>query len=577
MYKSILVFVVLIFGSAANASEDMQPEAYSGISALKAGVSTGSMVVSAHPLATQAGINILSRGGSAVDAAIAVQLVLTLVEPQSSGIGGGAFMMHFSADDHRLIMFDGREQAPSGINEAHFLEQDGTPESFWKALVGGHSVGVPGVVAMMYSAHEKYGNLAWSALFDDAIAHAEKGFIVSPRLNLLLTRTPHLDVNPTIKGYFFNEMGDPWPVGHRLKNPDYAKSLRLIAEQGPDAFYQGEIAQEIVTSVQTDPVRPGLLTLEDLNTYKPQERNAVCSKVWDYTICSASPPSSGGVTIIQQLKILEDLAFDFKDPNSSDYLHYFAASSNLAFADRNRYLADPDFVYVPTVELLNNAYLKQRSLLITPSALVSAEAGLPNGVPERITTRSPEQPSTSHFSIVDASGNVVSMTTSIEMAFGSRTMAGGFLLNNQLTDFDFVPRNEDGALVANSVAPFKRPRSSMSPTIVFDKNNDPMLVVGSPGGSRIINYTSQAILNYLKFGMSAAEAVAQPHIVARNTGVVEVEVPGVSVAAIDSLQARGYQVREGFQNSGLHMIAIERGVLIGGADPRREGTVGIGD
>jgi len=572
--RSLATFVLSLWILTAWASEDIQPEAYTGLSELKAGEATTAMVVAAHPLATQAGINILAKGGSAVDAAITVQLVLTLVEPQSSGIGGGAFMLHYASEGEKLQMFDGRETAPQQITAEHFLEADGSPQSFWKALVGGHSVGVPGVLAMLELAHKEHGKLPWEALFVEPIALARNGFPVSPRLHLLLTRTKHLAVNPQISSYFFDKNAKPWPIGHILKNPEYAQTLELLAAKGVKAFYQGKLAKSIANAVANDPNNPGLLTEQDLANYTPKVRKASCKEVYEHRICSAAPPSSGGITILQQLAILESLDEAYESPEDPIFLHHFAAASNLAFADRNHYLADPDFLVVPEDALLNGSYLTARAGLITDEALVKATAGSPKGAPERLTWKTPEQPSTSHFSIVDADGDVVSMTTSIEMGFGSRVMVGGFLLNNQLTDFNFVPRDASGHLVANSVAPEKRPRSSMSPTIVFNLDGTPKLVVGSPGGSRIINYTAQAIFNVLKFNLTPAQAAATPHITARNNGRLELEVPGFSGEVVDALSAKGYQVSTGAQTSGVHMILIDGERLVGGADPRREGTVG---
>ena len=570
MMRSLVLFVALL-SSSIWASDELQPEAYSGISDLKGGTAQTSMVVAAHPLAAEAGYQMLQLGGSAVDAAIAIQLALTLVEPQSSGIGGGAFMLHYDAELESLVMLDGRETAPMTADGSLFLEENGDRMGFWKALIGGRSVGVPGVLAMMAEAHEQHGKLPWETLFEPTIKLAEEGFVVSPRLHLLLSTFPYMDVNPAIKAYFYDSDGEPWPVGFRLKNPDYANTLKLLASEGVDVFYRGQLAEEIVAAVQSDSSSQGLLTLADMQAYQPVERLAVCAPVWDYEVCSAAPPSSGGVTLLQQLSLVERQQADYSGPLDPLFIHHFTAASNLAFADRNMYLADSDFVEVPVAGLLAPDYLDERAELITSEALVSARAGVPDVSLARAYHGSPSQPSTTHFSVVDAEGNVVSMTSSIEMGFGSRVMVGGFLLNNQLTDFDFVPINADGELVANRVQPGKRPRSSMSPTIVF-LDGKPVLSAGSPGGSRIINYTAQAIANVLLFNLTPEAAVAVPHIVARNTSVLELESPGIDAETIDTLEQQGYRVQSGFQNSGLHLIKIGSS-LEGGADPRREGVV----
>lgn len=569
--KRWLVFASVFYSALIWASDELQPEAYSGLSELKGGVAQQHMVVAAHPLAADAGYQILQRGGSAVDAAIAIQLALTLVEPQSSGIGGGAFMLHYDADIESLVMLDGRETAPMAADGSLFLEENGDRMGFWKALIGGRSVGVPGVLAMMAEAHEQHGKLPWETLFEPAIALATDGFIVSPRLHLLLSTFPYMDVNPAIKAYFYDAEGAPWPVGHRLKNPDYANTLALIASEGVEVFYRGQLAEDIVSAVQSDSSSQGLLSLADMAAYQPVQRLAVCAPVWGYEICSAAPPSSGGVTLLQQLSLVERQQANYSGPLDPLFIHHFAAASNLAFADRNMYLADADFVEVPVAGLLAPEYLDERAQLITSKALLSAQAGVPDVTLSRSFYGTPSQPSTTHFSVVDANGNVVSMTSSIEMGFGSRVMVGGFLLNNQLTDFDFVPTNADGELVANRVQPGKRPRSSMSPTIVF-LDGKPVLSAGSPGGSRIINYTAQAIANVLLFGLTPEAAVAVPHIVARNTSVLELESPGIDASVINALSDQGYRIQSGYQNSGLHLIQLGSS-LEGGADPRREGVV----
>lgn len=552
---------------------ELQPEADTGLSQLKSGVADEYMVVTANPLASDAAKAILAAGGSAVDAAITAQLVLTLVEPQSSGIGGGAFLMHYQASDKQIEFWDGRETAPAAIDSNHFLEQDGQPMKFWDALVGGHSVGTPGVLAMLEAAHRKHGKLPWAQLFNTPIQLSKQGFSVSPRLHQLLVKTPHMKVNPAIQSYFYQSNGEAWPVGHILKNPSYAKTLQSISDEGTSVFYKGALAEDIVKAVQTDPVRPGLLSLSDLARYEPIQRKPSCLEIRTNLICSAPPPSSGGITTLQTLKILEQLDHTYSGPLDSRFAHDFSAALNLSFADRNKYIADPEFVNVPEAQMLDINYLSQRASLITDQALVKAQAGQFQLNGQRLTYATPEQPSTSHLSIVDRWGNGVSMTTTIEMGFGSRVMVGGFILNNQLTDFNFQPRDERSHWVANRVEPLKRPRSSMSPSLVLDSDRNLKILIGSPGGSRIIAYTSQALANLLWFNLSPAEAVSVPHITARNTGVVEIETSRDSDRLKEDLEVMGYRVKVGAQNSGLHAIERQGESWVGGADPRREGTV----
>lgn len=566
-------FLLCLISASAWASNEVQPEAYTGLSELKHGHGETHMVVAANPWATQAGFEMLELGGSAVDAAIAVQLVLTLVEPQSSGIGGGGFMLVADAGRDSIIVLDGRETAPAASQPTHFQLDSGEPMPFFEALVGGRSVGVPGAVALMAEAHRRYGTLSWEQLFEPAIRLAEQGFPVSPRLNSLLENTPALAVNEQIKGYFFDNEGRAHPVGYILKNPEYASVLRLIAERGEAGFYEGEVANNIVRAVTSDPNSAGVMTTSDLRDYRPMIREAVCLDVWEHEVCGAPPPSSGGITLLQQLSLIERQQNTYEGPLDVNFADDFSRASNLAFADRNALIADPDFFEVPVDDLLDDDYLNQRAAQFD-QAMPVAEPGIK--LADVINGISPEQPSTTHFSIVDSAGMAVSMTSSIEMGFGSRVMVHGFLLNNQLTDFDFVPVNSDGRVVANSVAPGKRPRSSMSPTMVFDEEGRLALLAGSPGGSRIINYTAQSIANVLLFGMTPAEAVAVPHIVSRNNGRIEVENSQGDTTLAEQLRRRGLSVVEGEQTSGLHLIMVTQDGLFGGADPRREGTV-LGD
>ncbi len=566
-----ILFTITPLKAAESVKADIIPEAASGYSTIKHAIATKHIAVTANPHATEAAQKILSWGGTATDAAIAAQLVLGLVEPQSSGIGGGAFVLHWDNGKQQLTSWDGRETAPAALDEQHFMVAD-KPMSFFEAVIGGHAVGTPGVVAMLDALHAQHGKLPWSSLFQPAISLARSGFSISPRLHQLLVKMPKVAVNPEITAYFFEDDGTtPKAIGSILKNPAYAETLDLIARKGAKEFYAGRIASDIVSAVANDPNRPGKLSLDDFRQYSAKQREPVCGAFRQYRICGMGPPSSGGTTVAALLGTLQHVA-DAKTP-AADQIHRFAEASRLAFADRNRYIGDPDFVNVPIQGLINPAYLKQRSSLIKPDAsLNSAPAGVPPSAEALgyISAQSPELPSTTHFSIVDDYGNVVSLTSSIETAFGSRIMVGGFLLNNQLTDFSFVPENANGK-VANRVAAGKRPRSSMSPTIVFE-GDKPRLVIGSPGGSRIIDYVARTIWDVLENGIPVAQAIAEPHVVHMGRQL-ELEEGRVSPALIQYLKSLGHLVSEKAQTSGLHAIWIDDLFLEGGADPRREGSI----
>ncbi|WP_237067864.1 gamma-glutamyltransferase [Microbulbifer guangxiensis] len=566
-----LILTLALLSATAGAQEEVQPEAATGRSAVKAAAADEFMAVTANPHATRAAMNMLAQGGTAVDAAIAAQLMLTLVEPQSSGIGGGAFLLSFQAEDNSLHYFDGRETAPAGVTSEHFIH-DGQPQGFLEAVIGGHSVGVPGVMRMLELAHQKQGKLPWATLFQPTIELAESGFEISPRLHLLLEKMPRVAVRPAIRNYFFDKDGQPLPVGHRLKNPDYADTLRILAKEGADAFYRGEIAAAIVEAVRNDPQNPGAMTLQDLAGYRAVAREPVCSVFLQYRVCGADAPSSGGTTVGATLGMLEQFPLHEMEAGSAPLTHLFIEASELAFADRNTYLADPDFVQVPSHALVAPEYLMRRAKLISPERASPAVPGVPTpATPRRQPAASPELPNTSHLVIVDRYGNGVSMTTSIETGFGSRLLVRGFLLNNQLTDFSFIPTGADGKLVANRIEPGKRPRSSMSPTIVLDRNGEMRLLVGSPGGSRIINYTARTILYHLALNMPIEEAVAAGNIGAIG-GRVELEPDFFSADTVKNLEALGHKVVQRNLNSGIHAIALLDGRLHGGADPRREGN-----
>ncbi|MBE9223957.1 gamma-glutamyltransferase [Phormidium sp. LEGE 05292] len=534
------------------------------------------MVVTGNVLASQAGIAILRRGGNAVDAAIAVQMVLTLVEPQSSGIGGGAFLLLYDGTTGKLLSYDGRETAPGKARSDRFLNAEGKPLDLFAAVVGGKSVGVPGVVRMLEMVHREEGKLPWRELFQPAIELAENGFPISPRLYQLLSREKYLQRFPNSRDYFYLANGQPKPVGSKLVNRPLAGVLRAIANQGADAFYQGEIAKDIVETVNRSPVNPGDLTLSDLAKYQAKKRDPVCGLYRVYQVCSMGPSSSGGITVLQILGILQNFDLASLKSKPIEMVHLFSEAGRLAYADRDRFLADPDFVKIPTQRLLDPQYLRVRGSAIDPNRSMG------KATPGNIVVSSGERrsihwldlPATTHFSIVDKDGNAVSMTSSIESGFGSRLMVRGFLLNNQLTDFNFVPQ-ENGQPVVNRVEAWKRPRSSMSPTIVFNAQKQPILIIGSPGGSGIINFVAKVLVGVLDWNIDVQEAISLPNFGSRN-GPTELEADTNYASFKADLERRGHQVIVIPLNSGSHGIEIKNGELIGGADPRREG-VAIGD
>ncbi|MEP3247666.1 MAG: gamma-glutamyltransferase [Sneathiella sp.] len=544
---------------------------FSGVS--NAETSGKFMISAANPLAAQAGFDILAKGGSAVDAAIATQLVLTLVEPQSSGIGGGAFMLHYAANDKAVQSYDGREMAPAAVRDDHFLKTDGKPQKFYDAVVGGKAVGAPGLLAMLEMAHKNHGNLPWKDLFQAAITLSEDGFAISPRLYFLLDRDKFLKTKAAARTYFYNADGTAKAAGTILKNPALAHTLRMIADQGAKAFYEGDIARQIIDAVKSDSGNPGLLTEQDLANYKAKERLPVCLPYRENTVCGMGPPTSGGVTSLQILKLLEKTEIAAQQPGSLDAIHLISEASALAFADRGKYLADADFVSVPVKALLGDAYLsKRRALIQTGKTNIPFTAGEPQKKKADLTPDDAiELPSTSHFSIVDGQGNAVSMTTSVENVFGSRLMAGGFILNNQLTDFSFRPVGDDGP-VNNRIEPGKRPRSSMTPTLVLDGDNELLAAVGSPGGSRIIGYVTKTLIAILDWDLSMQEAINLPHHVNRN-GTLDLEKDSDLLTHTSALEKMGYKVKSRGLSSGLHGILVKGNILSGGADPRREGVV----
>ena len=536
------------------------------------------MVVAAHPLATRAGLDILRQGGSAIDAALAVQLVLNLVEPQSSGIGGGAFLLYYDAATGDVYGYDGRETAPSAIEPTVFLDAEGQARSFYDAAIGGVSVGVPGVLALLEAAHQRHGRLPWDAAFAPAIALAEDGFRVTPRLNSLLDQDRFLRDDPEARALYYRPDGTAVPVGMRLRNPAFADTLRALSGQGAGLFYRGDLSDSIVTAVRTAWRNPGFLRRRDLVDYQAKMRPPLCRPYRVWRICSFPPPTSGGVTLLQVLGILETIDLSTSTSLDPQTLHWMTEAGRLAYADRDRYLADSDFVAVPVSGLLEKNYLQDRAALLTPDrSLGRAQPGRPpdGDGSHFIDGQSGAQPSTSHFVIRDEWGNAVSMTSSIESAFGARVMVGGFLLNNQLTDFSFDPETDNG-LVANRVEPGKRPRSSMTPVMVFDAEGRLVLLTGSPGGSRIINYVLEHLVRILDFGLEPHVAMALPHIGSRN-GPTEMEAGRSLEDQAAALSNWGHEIRFSAMTSGLHTIQIlPDGRLLGAADPRREG-IALGD
>jgi gamma-glutamyltranspeptidase / glutathione hydrolase len=520
-----------------------------------------SMVAAANPMAVEAGLDVLRRGGSAVDAAIAVQMVLGVVEPQASGIGGGGFLLHYDAASGATAVYDGRETAPAGATPAMFLDRDGTPLGFREAVASGISVGVPGVLAMLGLAHREHGKLAWRDLFQPAIDIAREGFAVPPRLAASLARSPSLRDDPDIRAIYFNADGSPKKRGERVANPALAEAMQLIADQGVQVFYQGAIAVEMVKRVRNH-VRPGSLSLADLADYRPIKREAVCGPYRIWIVCGMPPPSSGGIAILQVLELIEPYDVWRDPPDSLRALHLFAEATLLSFADRNRYVADPAFVAVPVAGLLSPAYIAERRLLISPDRSMGVVGpGVPPGYIER---------GTSHISIVDRWGNAVSFTTTIEAPFGAQIMVRGFLLNNELTDFSPRPEN-DGRMVANRVEAGKRPRSSMSPTLIFDRDHKLVAALGSAGGARIIGDTLQAIVGVLDWKLSMQDAIALPRIANLN-GPTELEEGTSVIGLAEDLRALGHQVQVRAHDGGLTGVRRLPDGWEGGADPRRDGV-----
>lgn len=534
------------------------------------------MVAAANPLAVDAGYQIIKAGGSAVDAAIAVQLVLTLVEPQSSGIGGGSLMLVW--DGKQVAAVDGRETAPAAATDQLFMKE-GKPMAFYEGVVGGRSVGAPGTVRALALAHERYGKLPWATLFEPAITLAEQGFVISPRLATLLAKDPYLAGDPDARAYFYQADGTPKTAGTRLTNPALARVLRTLASDGPDAFYHGPLAEAMVAKVHAHPTNPGVLSAADLASYQAKLRDGLCFDYRQSEICGFPTPSSGTIALGQIFGMLESRDMAALKPvqgeqgqlaASSEAIHLYSEAARLAFADRNQYVAD--VVDVPVTGLLDKSYLAQRGHLIGNRSMGVAQPGNPPRALARGRDATPELPSTSHISIVDKSGMAVAMTSSIEDGFGSRLMVNGYLLNNQLTDFSFTSVDAAGLPVANRVEPGKRPRSSMSPLLVFDKASGELeMSLGSPGGSAIINYVGKALLGTQDWGLDLQQAINLPNFGSRN-GPTELEQGRTPDAVVQGLKARGHEVLLNEQTSGLQGVQRHAGGWLGAADPRREGV-----
>jgi gamma-glutamyltranspeptidase/glutathione hydrolase len=565
-----------------------QPEAASGFTAKPGWRFQRQAVAAAHPLAADAGHAVLRAGGNAMDAAVAVQMVLALVEPQSSGIGGGAFLLHW--DGAQVQAWDGRETAPAAADERLFLQPDGRPMAVPQAQVGGRAVGVPGVVRMLEAAHRRHGRLPWAQLLQPAIDLSERGFAITPRLHTLLAADAALRRDPLAAALYYGADGQARPVGHVLQNPALAAVLRALARQGGDALHQGPVAADIVARVRGHAGNPGRLSLADLAAYRPLPRDALCAD-WTprWRICGMPPPSSGQLALVQMLK-LADLAgasarpLDAAGVPSVDWLHVYTEAARLAFADRALYVADPAHVAAPAGRwgsLLDEAYLRRRAALIGPRSMGTATAGVPDGATLSLAPQAADvEQGTSHVSIVDADGHAVAMTTSVEAAFGARLLSdggsglpGGFVLNNQLTDFAFQPHDTQGRPVANRVQPGKRPRSTMSPTLVFDRGSGQLvLVAGSPGGPSIVHVVAKTLLGTLAWGLDAQRALDLPNVASFN-GPTLLEKGRFAPAAVDALKARGHTVNLVDMPSGAQALMRTPEGWSGGADPRREGVV----
>ena len=528
-------------------------------------------VVAANPLAAQAGLEVLRRGGSAVDAAIALQAMLSLVEPQSSGVGGGAFMTYYDGGSRQVSVYDGREVAPAQASPEMFVGQDGKPLPFATAVLSGRATGVPGAVKMLALAHREHGKLPWGTLFADARRTASQGFTVSPRLERMIHSDAPENAAPDVKAYFSKPDGTLLDAGDTLRNPAYAEFLGRLASQGPEALYAGSTGAKIVARTRAGPLG-GSMTMTDLANYKPVKREALCRPYRVYEVCVPPPPSSG-VGLLELLGLLEHTDIATRGPNDPQAWYLFAEASRIMYADRDRYVGDPAFVDVPIAGLLAPAYVAERAKLIAPVAGPPPAAGAPEGAKVAARDSTYEPTGTSHFIVGDASGNVVSMTTTVESIFGSGRMVDGFFLNNQMTDFAFLPRDAQGRPAANAVAPGKRPRSSMTPLVLLTPDGKFAGAFGSAGGNAILAYVGKTMVAAIDWNLPTQEAVAAPNLVARGTAF-QGEVTKFSPEILAGLRARGIDLKPGQgEDSGVHAVMIRNGRVDGGFDPRREGVV----
>lgn len=566
-----LVFVPWLQALAESALP--APEAASGWTPKQPAYGTRFMVAAAHPMAVDAGVAMLKRGGTAIDAAIATSLVLNLVEPESSGIGGGGFLLHYQRASKSVVAYDGRETAPAEATPELFLDALGKPLKFLDAVVGGRSVGVPGLLRTFEVAHARHGKLDWASLFQPAIRIAEEGFPISPRLAKHIAGMQRLDQQVATRTYFFHPDGTPRRAGEIITNREFAAVLRKVARLGADAFYEGEVAHDIVQTVRTHASNPGQLSEADLKAYRVQVRTALCGPYRVYVVCGMPPPSSGGIAVLQILGLVERADVRGLAPLSADAVHRFSEAGRLAYADRELFVGDPAFIDIPTDALIAPSYLDQRSRLIrSDRSMGKANAGDPsqNAKAALAPGESWELPATSHIAVVDGQGNAVSLTQSIEYGFGSQLMTHGILLNNQLTDFSFLP-SVQGVPVANRVQPGKRPRSAMAPTLVFDQRKNLLGVIGSPGGSPIINYVAKVLVGLVDWQLDLQQAVDLPNFGSRN-GPTELEQDRGLAGLRAPLEALGHEVRFVELNSGVHAIWRTKQGWEGAADPRRAGT-----
>lgn len=577
MFRKFIFLVVILHVCMNSAFAEFEkplraPEVGTGYT--KKDVVTGKdyMVVSGSYLSSKIGKEILDKGGNAIDALIAVQMVLNVIEPQSSGIGGGAFLLYYDAKKKAAYSFDGRETAPENSNPKMFLDKNGKPIYFFDIIKGGVTVGTPGLLKLLKKVHSNFGKLPWKELFKPAISIASNGFEISPRLHYLLKAVPNARESKTISQLFYDKNLKPKAAGSIIKNKPFAKLLTRISKEGISAFYEGSVAKNIVSTVQNSEEYPGTLSLDDLRRYKSKERKPLCSTYREYKICGVPLPSSGSIAILQTLGILENFDIASMHPYSSDAVNIISQAMNLAYADKNTFLADPDFVDIPVSRLMDKRYLKKRSLLINTK--FSNKTKFSHGdIYTDFNTSTPffERPSTTHMSIIDKEGNAVSMTSSIEFAFGSSLMVDGFLLNSQLTDFSFEPIRGD-KLVANRIEKGKRPLSSMSPIMVFDKNNNLKLVIGSPGGPRIISYIVNVIISVFDWNFTLQQAINAPHYVSLNQGYIELENNKSVEYLRNYLKSMGHYVILKQHTSGLHGILVKDNMFFSGVDPRREGA-----